>query len=216
MVTYNGVDSNSGDNVKIYINGVLQTTKTLSFVGSPAIMNTNSSSRLRLGTGMTAGGTGIIPDAATEIRNGRIFSVGVWKNKELSAQDANDLYQAELVGTSVGPVRHRVGAVDSFIGKAPAFRYGISNIDPEFSSARWNATSFGQPRDMLEPRLGLTTSDGTPPVKVHFVSGTTYNADPNNTHAQNLSTFATSSIPWIDDGLFRNREDNPDETLLIF
>ena len=62
----------------------------------------------------------------------------------------------------------------------------------------------------------ITTSDGKPPVKVHFVSGSTYNADPNNTHAQNISTFATSSIPWIDDGLFRNREDNPDETLLIF
>jgi hypothetical protein len=95
------------------------------------------------------------------------------------------------------------------------FRYGISNVDPEFSSIRWSATSFGQPRDMLEPRLGVTTSDGTSPVKVHFVSGAVYNVNPNNTHTQNLSTFATSSIPWIDDGLFYNREDNPDETLLI-
>jgi hypothetical protein len=68
---------------------------------------------------------------------------------------------------------------------------------------------------MLEPRLGVTTSDGTSPVKVHFVSGAVYNVNPNNTHTQNLSTFATSSIPWIDDGLFYNREDNPDETLLI-
>ena len=97
-----------------------------------------------------------------------------------------------------------------------AFRYGISSTETEFSSVRWNAASFGQLRDMLEPRLGVTTSDGTPPIKIHFVSGTTYNADPNNTHTQNISTFATSSIPWIDDGLFRNREDNPDETLLIF
>lgn len=216
VATYNGVDSNSNENVKIYINGVLQTTKILSHTGSPAIMNTSSSSKLRLGTGMKAGvPPGIIPDQATEITAGRIFSVGVWKNKELSAQDANDLYQAELVGSCVGNVRHRVGAVDSFIGKAPAFRYGISNIDPEFSSARWNASSFGQPRDMLESRLGITTSDGAPPVKIHFVSGSTYNADPNNTHTQNISMFATSSIPWIDDGLFRNREDNPDETLLI-
>ena len=219
VATYNGIDNVNDfvtENVKIYINGVLQTTKTLSYTGSPAIMNTSSSSKLRLGTGMKVGGADIIPDQDTEITNGRIFSVGVWKNKELSAQDANDLYQAELVGSCFGNVRHRAGTVNSFIGKAPAFRYGISNIDPEFSSARWNASSFGQPRDMLEPRLGVTTSDGASPVKIHFVSGTTYNADPNNTHAQNLSTFATSSIPWIDDGLFRNREDNPDETLLIF
>jgi len=97
-----------------------------------------------------------------------------------------------------------------------SFRYGISNTDLEFSSTRWSATSFGQPRDMLESRLGATTSDGTSPVKVHFVSGTVYNVNPNNTHTQNLSAFATSSIPWIDDGLFYNREDNPDETLLIF
>lgn len=215
VATYNGVDSNSGENVKIYINGVLQTTNTLSYTGGLATMNTSSSSRLRLGTGMKAGGTDIIPDEATEITNGRIFSVGIWKNKELSAQDANDLYQAELVGSCVGNVRHRVGAIESFTGKAPANRYGISNTASEFSSARWNATSYGHPRDMLEQRLGITTSDGTPPVKVHFVSGTTYNVDPNNTHTQNISLFATSSIPWIDDGLFRNREDNPDETLLI-
>jgi hypothetical protein len=95
------------------------------------------------------------------------------------------------------------------------FRYGISNIDPEFSSTRWNATSFGQLRDMLEPRLGVTVADGTPPIKIRFISGSAIGVDPNNTHTQNLSTFATSSIPWIDDGLFYNREDNPDETLLI-
>ena len=95
------------------------------------------------------------------------------------------------------------------------FRYGISNINPEFSSARWSATSYGQPRDLLESRLGITTSNGTPPVKISFISGSTSGIDPNNTHSQNLSTFATSSIPWFDDGLFINREDNPDETLLI-
>jgi len=118
------------------------------------------------------------------------------------------------------PMAHRFkNTAESAASQRPfssgTFRYGISNIDPEFSSVRWNASSFGQPRDMLEPRLGVTTSDGTPPVKIHFVSGSTYNADPNNTHTQNISSFATSSIPWIDDGLFRNREDNPDETLLI-
>ena len=119
------------------------------------------------------------------------------------------------------PMAHRFkNSTESAASQRPfssgTFRYGISNIDPEFSSTRWNAASFGQLRDMLEPRLGVTTSDGASPVKIHFVSGSTYNADPNNTHAQNISTFATSSIPWIDDGLFRNREDNPDETLLIF
>ena len=221
-VTYDGNDNSNlpaaiENHMKIYIDGAPQISvgSHAPAPGSAAHMEVDAGNKLRVGTKMHIVGMLYVPDENSSLQNSYIHSIGIWKNRVLTAQDASDLYNAELIGTSVGPVRHKVGRTNSIMNKAPANRYGISNIAPEFSSARWNATSFGQPRDMLEPRLGATTSDGTPPVKIHFVSGSTYNADPNNTHAQNISLFATSSIPWIDDGLFRNREDNPDETLLI-
>jgi hypothetical protein len=95
------------------------------------------------------------------------------------------------------------------------YRYGISNIKPEYTSARWNSNHYGYFRDMLEPRQLTARYDGFKPVKAKFVSGSTVLADPSDTHCQNLSTFATSSMPYFDDGVARNRSDNPDETLLI-
>jgi len=220
-VTYDGNDNSNTaaviqSHMKIYINGILESRigSVDSVPSSPDRMYvSDASSKLRIGTSMVLGP--YIPEHLTALGDAYIHSIGIWKNRALTAQDASDLYNAELIGTSIGPVRHKVGQTNLVMNKAPANRYGISNVDPEFSSARWNATSFGQPRDMLEQRLGVTTSDGAPPIKIRFISGSAIVVNPNNTHAQNLSTFATSSIPWIDDGLFYNREDNPDETLLI-
>jgi hypothetical protein len=66
---------------------------------------------------------------------------------------------------------------------------------------------------MLEPRQHSATFDGIKPVKIRFVSGST-NVDPMLTYSQNLSTFATSSMPFFDDDIARNRPDNPDESLV--
>ena len=95
------------------------------------------------------------------------------------------------------------------------FRYGISNIDPEFTSTRWRYDRYGQFRDMLEPRLLVARFDGFNPIKIKFVSGSSIIADPTATHSQNLSVFATSSMPYFDDDVARNRSDNPDVTLLV-
>jgi len=93
------------------------------------------------------------------------------------------------------------------------FRYGISNTKPEFSSCRWKSDHFGHFRDILEPRQLTALFDAPPPVKARFVSGSTA-IDPMLTYSQNLSTFATSSMPYFDDSVARNRPDNPDESLV--
>ena len=93
------------------------------------------------------------------------------------------------------------------------FRYGISSTKPEFSSCRWRSDHYGHLRDMLEPRQLVARYDGFKTVRIRFVSGSTA-VDPMLTYSQNLSTFATSSMPYFDDSVARNRPDNPDETLV--
>jgi hypothetical protein len=115
---------------------------------------------------------------------------------------------------------HREKAADVLLTAEPnyelelgTYRYGISNLLPEFSSTRWRPDHYGHLRDMLEPRQHSATFDGIKPVKIRFVSGST-NVDPMLTYSQNLSTFATSSMPFFDDDIARNRPDNPDESLV--
>ena len=53
------------------------------------------------------------------------------------------------------------------------------------------------------------------PVMINFVPQDTTTggkSSPENTHSQNLSRFATSSLPYFD-GMVKDRDDNPDVTL---
>lgn len=213
-ITYDGTDSTSGSHLQLYINGSY-IVSSITEVGSAADMAPTTAARLRIGTGMKVSSSNLIPDESTELRSGFIHTVAIWKNRVLDSTDILNFYQAELVGTVFGYVRHRAGPGSTPIGKAPAYRYGISCIQPEFSKTLWNSRQFGQFRNMLEQRPCTATTFVAPPINIRFMSGSAIVNDPNNTHSQNLSTFATSSMPWIDDGGFLNREDNPDETLLI-
>lgn len=117
------------------------------------------------------------------------------------------------------PLAHRLqNAQDATLSERPfnsgTFRYGISNVDAEFTSSRWRYDRYGQFRDMLEPRQCVATSAGTRPIRIRFVSGSSLITDPTDTHSQNISVFATSSMPYFDDDIARNRSDNPDESLL--
>ena len=116
---------------------------------------------------------------------------------------------------------HRTKAAVATTGNYPNYslnlgtaRYGISNTRPEFTSSRWRYDHYGHLRDMLEPRLLTARFDGFTPVKVRFMSGSSVLTDPTDTHSQNISSFATSSLPYFDDGVARNRSDNPDESLV--
>ena len=67
---------------------------------------------------------------------------------------------------------------------------------------------------MLEQRKDTASVALKAPVSCKFISGSNL-ISANFTHAQNISTFATSSLPYFDDGIARNRSDNPDDNLTI-
>jgi hypothetical protein len=94
------------------------------------------------------------------------------------------------------------------------FKYGLLNAVPVSPNAVFRYDTFGQFRDMLEPRPfarffeTVYDAEGTagdrllgdePPVQVVFM-GRDGDVDvrPKTTNSQNLSTFATSSIPFFD------------------
>lgn len=135
-----------------------------------------------------------------------------------------------------GSVRYGVKGVNSFDNTifygtiARGFKYGVKSALPQFTKAIFRRDSYGQFRDMLEPRndsklydvIGRN-SDGTPsgrtganasPVSVKFVEPrTTINVDPRRTWSSNLDFEATSSVPFFD-GIVRNREEPIDLSLL--
>ena len=98
-------------------------------------------------------------------------------------------------------------------GQATGFRYGIVNSRPLYSEAVFRYDKFGQMRDMLEQRHDTRFFDGSvkgstqvlePPIEIVFVDGNGNIVRPIRTTSQNLSKFATSSIPYID-GEFTDR-----------
>jgi hypothetical protein len=127
-----------------------------------------------------------------------VFRVG-WRGKYLNTNYAHRHISNASSGKSERP-----------LSKGRAFRYGISNTKPQFTSTRWKTDHYGFFRDMLEQRYDITLFDGIPPIKIRFISGSQIINNPTLTRSQNLSNFATSSLPYFDDGIARNRSDNPD------
>ena len=101
------------------------------------------------------------------------------------------------------------------------WKYGLYNGLPDFSSAYFRQGKYGQFRDMLEQRLftvftndnssgfsstsqvnkALTTKNVLEfniPVTVKFLDSNENLTNPINTHSQNLSMRATSSLPYFD------------------
>jgi len=101
------------------------------------------------------------------------------------------------------------------------WKYGLYNGLPDFSSAYFRQGKYGQFRDMLEQRLFtvfnsdnssnfsstsqvntmLTTKnvlESNVPVTVKFLDSNENLTNPINTHSQNLSMHATSSLPYFD------------------
>jgi len=98
------------------------------------------------------------------------------------------------------------------------YKYGLAGLFGSFLDARFRRDRFGQFRDMLEQRRFPATlkRDGSVdyPISITFVSqdgGT--RTSPEKTHSQNLSQYATSSLPYYD-GQVVERSDNPDIVLI--
>ena len=106
------------------------------------------------------------------------------------------------------------------------FKYGLLNTEPQRTKCYFRRDRYGQFRDMLEQRLFSAmvpdndSGQNFYPVTIKFYSrpnrdGSGFNiTTPAQTHSQNLSNFATSSLPYFD-GVARERSDNPDDTTSI-
>ena len=100
-------------------------------------------------------------------------------------------------------------------------RYGLINPTPMSPKNYFRRSSYGQFRDMMEQppetaysglfnkdinfnAVDTTAAEG--PVKVRFIARNgTPDVDPLDTNSQNLSQFATSSLPYFD-GLNKERD----------
>jgi hypothetical protein len=112
----------------------------------------------------------------------------------------------------------------SVIPRIRGWKYGLKSALPENSSAVYKHDAYGQFRDMLEQRkdtrfyriltrgrfLGRSVPSAAP-VRVLFVDEDGSLTPPDKTWSQNLSRFCTSSLPYFDDGVPRNREHPIDE-----
>jgi len=227
VVTFEAPDVNSSysSTYKIYVDGVDQACGFVEGGSTASPTATSVFSRLRIGTDIdasTGSGTAVplvayappLPNKDSEIRNGYIHSVAIWKGLALNSDQVLELYTLELVGSAVGSLRHRQGRNILGISRAPALRYGISNVNPEFSSVQILPFHFGHVRDMLEQRKDTAFASLKSPVSCKFISGSAL-MNPSNTFSQNLSKFVTSSLPYFDDGIARNRDDNPDDMILV-
>ena len=89
------------------------------------------------------------------------------------------------------------------------WKYGLYNAIPTAPTAVFRPDTFGQFRDMLEPRLQTRFFEkgklGESSVEVSFRTRSgEIGVNPEETNSQNLSVFATSSVPYFD-GNFRER-----------
>jgi hypothetical protein len=102
------------------------------------------------------------------------------------------------------------------------FKYGLLNASRENSKSRFRRDRYGQYRDMLEqsPNAAFFVKNSIEyPVEIQFYSRPSKDGkgrlplkNPAESHSQNLSSFATSSLPYFD-GVARERTDNPDLTV---
>jgi hypothetical protein len=96
------------------------------------------------------------------------------------------------------------GSVWSISPIIRGWKYGLYNGFPDYTSAYYRQGKYGQFRDLLEQRKYTTTIGGSRssiiegPVSVAFVDENDNLTDPARTHSQNLSQYATSSLPYFD------------------
>ena len=208
-VTYDGVRATTtGAGMKIFTAGTERTPVDESSGHTGGQMYAHSFSKILVGAGRQSNANNA-PDPTTEF-NGLIHALHIWKGRVLTASEVQALSRAELSGVSTGIIKHRAEfGLASYDGprRRGTYRYGISNINLESTKSVFNSSHFGHARDALEQRKDTTFVGTKPPVACSFSSGS-QRVDPTATNSQNLSSFATSSLPYFDDGIARNRDDD--------
>ena len=108
--------------------------------------------------------------------------------------------------------RPKDAVIPSAIYKPAGFKYGYCADSPMKPSVFFRRSSFGQIRDMLEQGIETKCHGGggrwrDAAVRIEFVSrGGVKGVEPSTTNSQNLSLFATSSMPYHD-GMVVDRTD---------
>jgi len=136
-----------------------------------------------------------------------LFQVGL-QSRKFTVQTQNSR-------TPAGTGNEQVISDKKFAG-AIAFRYGIANIAAMNSSAVFRYDKFGQFRDLLEQRPTTRFYDSSDSattvleaaVEIKFVNSDYDLIEPIDTISQNLSPYATSSLPYFD-GMAVDRNDDP-------
>jgi hypothetical protein len=111
------------------------------------------------------------------------------------------------VGQRLSPVRY-VSSL-AYVPNIRGYKYGLINFLPISPNAIFRYDTFGQFRDMLESRpYARSFREGDleeSPINISFRSRAgAVGVDPLATNSQNLSVFATSSVPYFD-GLSKDR-----------
>jgi hypothetical protein len=101
------------------------------------------------------------------------------------------------------PEQGSAGYINGDLLLLRGFKYGLINAVPTSPNAVFRYDTFGQFRDMLEPRPQSRFFEdsklGEPAVTIAFYDRDgTPGVKPSSTNAQNLSLFATSSVPYSD------------------
>lgn len=115
---------------------------------------------------------------------------------------------------------YEVDATGSVWNTSPIIRgwkYGIYNGLPEYTNAYYRQGHYGQFRDMLEQRTYTCIFNEKqqkmhePVVNIKFLDQDESLTNPVNTDSQNLSMFATSSLPFFD----LTQRNRPENTLYL-
>lgn len=125
----------------------------------------------------------------------------------------SSIYLGNMSGSVNNPgIEHRTKldiVTPGNVGAGPKIRgwkYGLFSGVPMYSKTISRRDHFGQLRDSLEQRIDTKFLSTPSPVSVKFVTQTGERTLPEYTYSSNLSTEATSSLPYFDNAV-RNREE---------
>ena len=151
------------------------------------------------------------------------YGIAAWDN-QFSAGVSGD---RRVIGTRSRGTLGTTGSLQRF-DRIPSENETFVD-DSKKNSAVFRYNHFGHVRDMIEPALDGAFQGDTkqknaglvsPPIFVKFMRDGTQ-TDPTDTFSQNLSTFATSSLVYVDNPAStlenplpgQDRPDNPDKTI---
>ena len=123
------------------------------------------------------------------------------------------IYLGNMTGSVNNPDVEYKMAVDivnpGAFGAGPkicGWKYGLFSGIPMYTKTIARRDRFGQLRDTLEQRIDTKFLSSPSPVSIKFVTKTGERTLPEYTYSSNLSSEATSSLPYFDNAV-RNREE---------